>query len=741
MLTLRRIEVANFVCFDNLVLEPSTDPTRPLTVIRAGNGCGKTTFLRALRWCMYGENGLPTPAQRFSLHPAWWQPNRTGLTTQVSIEFETDGSSRNNEPNEAAVTTLYQFTRSVRTKDRPVERDDLPNFQRLNEKIQLIVRTPDGQWEPHPSPDSVVEELLPWGLRDFFVMDADEATDFVGGADETTTASQQDVEIKTTKAVQSLLGIEVFKNSCERVGRIAEDFGRKATKAIGKSDLSNLQDRLDDLRTDYEHAGDEIRGERLRESELADQLARHNDELEKELLALGAFDELKERLKRNLEEYELATADRKHRLAVLADDLESIDLLAGLSSRAVTQTYKDLKPLHDQGDIPLKHLQFVRSLLESGRCVCGQNLTHYGEHREHVEKRIAESSEKEQFADYLHQLYDASLSLVEHTAPSNWNEGRITHAADLAACDERLIKLELEKKTVDAKLARIDEYKIQVIREARAATEKQLDICRRGLTSHIASLPELSDQIESLTKQIGQRQRNERAAADHLEAEQLARLVYEVLDRAYRNIEREQVAELSVQMNRLFQEMNANISDEDFVEFARNQASFRMINEVGVRPVEYRPDRFEIYALNHHGRAMPPTEINGAARRVLALSFVLALCIESQTHAPLIADSLLNTMEGVVRRNTLWVTAQHSPQPILLLTYADLEALSEIETVASRAGAVYTFTCAAGAGGNIVNQAEQPQAALLCTCGPRQYCDICERSGQAESPSWMKRYD
>ena len=70
MLTLRRIEIAKFACFDNLVLEPSTDPTRPLTVIRAGNGCGKTTFLRALRWCMYGESGLPTPAQRFSLHPS-----------------------------------------------------------------------------------------------------------------------------------------------------------------------------------------------------------------------------------------------------------------------------------------------------------------------------------------------------------------------------------------------------------------------------------------------------------------------------------------------------------------------------------------------------------------------------------------------------------------------------------------------------------------------------------------------
>ena len=55
------------------------------------------------------------------------------------------------------------------------------------------------------------------------------------------------------------------------------------------------------------------------------------------------------------------------------------------------------------------------------------------------------------------------------------------------------------------------------------------------------------------------------------------------------------------------------------------KATIRMIAEVGLRRV---PDsnHFEIYALNARGRAMPPVEINGASRRVLALSFVLALC-------------------------------------------------------------------------------------------------------------------
>ena len=52
---------------------------------------------------------------------------------------------------------------------------------------------------------------------------------------------------------------------------------------------------------------------------------------------------------------------------------------------------------------------------------------------------------------------------------------------------------------------------------------------------------------------------------------------------------------------------------------------------------------------------MPPIEINGASRRVLALSFVLALCAESQTYAPL--DCRLAT-QLYVRHST----TQHAPE-------------------------------------------------------------------------------
>ena len=79
MLLIRRIEITNFVCFDRIEIEPSTNRERPLTVIRAENGSGKTTLLRAIRWGMYGEKGLPGTASHFSLHPAEWRPDADGI--------------------------------------------------------------------------------------------------------------------------------------------------------------------------------------------------------------------------------------------------------------------------------------------------------------------------------------------------------------------------------------------------------------------------------------------------------------------------------------------------------------------------------------------------------------------------------------------------------------------------------------------------------------------------------------
>ena len=746
MLRFRRIAIKNFVCFDDILIAPSVDPERRLTIVRAENGSGKTTFLRAIRWGMYGERGLPGKVGQFSLHPAWWQPSDSGVVTQVELEFETDGSTRYTRGARATPIRVYHLVRSVNTIGSVATRNDEPDFRRVNERTQLMVKEGSGRWVPHTAGvEAVVEELLPWGLRDFFVMDADEAADFVGGS-ENKVVRRRDVIAKTTKAVDSLLGIEVFRDASDRVTKLARQFGAQATKAIGDADLDSLQKELDELRTERDNLAATISDQRSRMAEMEDQRRTCNEELARELKGIGALEELRVRLVENRRRRAEVRKRRNTSLAQLGGCLESTALLGALIGSNLSAAHELLRPLYETGHIPLRHLGFVREVLGSRTCICGRDLARGGAARRHVEDLIAESASREGRANYLGEMYEAIQALRGHVGSEDWAKSTAECRSELVELDKELSELRLEERAIDGKLDSVDEDRIHVIRDEIDTLTTQIDNLSRSLGVGEGKLPSLDKKIVSLEKTLHQRHRRERVAADKRAAEAMARLVVEVLGRAYGRIRTTQVVELSDRMNRLFAQMAANVSDDDIENWQRDKATLKMIANVGLQAVEGKPEDYEIYALNQRGRAMPPIEINGASRRVLALAFVLALCIESRTRAPLVADSLLNFMSGAVRRNTLRVTAENSSQPILLLTGGDLEAHSEVSTVEQYAGATYTLTgqwdaIDAGDGGDVVRWTARRQISLVCICGPREYCDICERLGQAESSRWERRVE
>ena len=745
MIRLRRIDIRNFACFDHIVVAPSVDPEQRLTVIRAENGSGKTTFLRAVRWGMYGEQGLPgANTKRFSIHPADWRPDEDGIVTKVEIEFESDGSTRVHAGT-GGDATVYNLTRRVTTMPNPATRDDEPDYRRVQETARLMKKGPDGEWAPVPHPRLVIEELLPWGLRDFFVMNADKAADFVGGS-ENKVIARRDVLAKTTKAVQSLLGIDVFKDASRRVERLKHDLGSEATKAIGDEDLNALQEELEECRRQETGLEQDMADQRRQRDELADGLRRAQDDLETEVKGVGAAEQLSERLRETRRRKEKVSASYGTTLLRLGGQLESINLLGALSGPMIEKAHGELKPLHDSGAIPLRHLQFVRELLEEGICVCGQDLSMDGVHRQQLEERIAKTADHERRAEYLERLYDAVRALVRTGQAAEWQDrtGQLTQDAVLLR--DELSELVREQREIDADLKMIDEDKIQMIRDEIDALQTQLDTVDRKLAHNETALPPVVQQIQSFEKRIRQRTRKERVATDKRAAEELASVVATILTRAYRTIENEQVEELSQRMNLLFAQMAANVSDEDVANAEANKATLRMIAEVGLRSVDDAAQEYEICAFNGRGRLMPPIEINGASRRVLALSFVLALCKESRTYAPLIADSLLNFMSGAVRRNTLLATAENSSQPILLLTGSDLEGQHEADITDRYGGATFTLTgqwdvVGEGGGGDVLNYTVRRQVAVICECGPRQFCDVCERLGQSGSPGWRRRED
>ena len=401
-----------------------------------------------------------------------------------------------------------------------------------------------------------------------------------------------------------------------------------------------------------------------------------------------------------------------------------------------------LQPLYDDGSIPIRHLAFVQSLLEKGTCVCGQDLTSHSEYKQHVQRIVEQSSGKEEKANYLAQVLHAANMLHRHKEGEQWESRCAERGRTVADLEVELDDLAQVKRDIDAKLDAIDNENVERTRGEIAMLEKQLGRIERELVSDQRSLEHDRKSIHQIEGTIRSEQRRQQQARDLETYQETANALVHILDQAYARIREDQVRELGSEMNELFARMAANVVDDEEVEDDRHKATLRMIAKIGLRPLEGALGEYEIFALNSRGRSMPPTEINGASRRILALSFVLGLCKVSRTLAPLVADSLLNFMSGSVRTNTLRVTAETANQPILLLTGSDLESQNEVDLAARYAGATYTLTGQwqhVTQGGDVVNQTDARQVSLICPCGPREFCNVCERLGQAESPVWTRR--
>ena len=58
--------IHNFKLLRSIDLSFGVNRGKPLTVIRAENGSGKTSTLQALRWALYGKDVLEDPLVRLS---------------------------------------------------------------------------------------------------------------------------------------------------------------------------------------------------------------------------------------------------------------------------------------------------------------------------------------------------------------------------------------------------------------------------------------------------------------------------------------------------------------------------------------------------------------------------------------------------------------------------------------------------------------------------------------------------
>lgn len=743
MLILSRVQIQNFAILKDVNLSFAKTDATPLTVIRAENASGKTTLLRALRWGFYGEDSLPGNAEEFGVHHPSWTPalNSDPMITKVIVDFATDRSSRRSK-NETRRLVKYRLIRDVQTIARErVRGEAAPAFKRVQERVQLLEEVSGGAGFRTISEDPreirrQVGTLLPWGLRDFLFLDADEATDYVGGSEQSPLPEREVLE-KTTESVRHLLGLAVFEDTADRMEKVGRQFTQEAATTSTSQSSRALNEQLKDIQAQLDDSQQGLSKKRQDERELAFSLAAAEEERDRAIAKYGGQEQAIKQRDALRRERNILEEQREGLEGRLAASLLSEATLFGLMQADVLQVREKLAPLSTEGRIPASHIPFVRRILREGRCICGTELSPGTLAERQVHKTLESSEAEAADATTLGRLYD-QISHEDSRAIDQrlreWSQSNDRIENQLGKVDDDIGKVDSDLEEVSRVILGVNDDTVRYLKEKCETLRNQYTKVSTEKERLEGAVERLEEEQKKLRKQLEQQLKRERVGETARRAAQLSRVIENILREAFEAVRDNQVASLSRRMNDTFQKIVASSDASGVGPEQSSDGELRgvsVIRKVGLRERRDLDGLFEITAWGPNGEKMPSTQLNGASRRVLALSFILSLTQESHTQAPFIADSLLNMMSGHVRTNTFRTAVDISNQSVFLLTRADLDHPAE-RTVATQFGGRF-YTLSAPGTGVLKYDRDDPYSAMVCSCRFDEYCNTCEIKGDSEA--------
>ncbi len=699
---LTRAHFENFRLLRDLTLDFGSDESHRLTVIRAANESGKTTVLHALQWALYGDAALPGRGEEFRLHPIDWDAeDGSRVTITATVDFELTTHRR--------IGGRYRETRRRYRLVRTAVEDATRQFRRSPSSVKLFHLTEAGA-SPIEAPDSLIREELPPELREVFFTDGDRALSFIE-ADVTLSTKRDRVE----RAIRSLLGLGLIDDALRHVAKTKAEMNKKARGLDGSGRLSVVASRLDLAAQEEDRLRERLEDAKEQFRNVEDLVASTDRKI---AAALQKGDREKLSRERASVKDDMASLDKQ--LAAAAGEhsrlLTRSSLAFDLVSPTLSTAMDSLDDLREEGKIPNTTVPVLEDRLETGLCICGEDLDAadpYGRRRRsHIESLIQESRRADAVQELITDLYYGAKQLfpkgTERLASWRANYARVAKRRDdLEGLREKAGR---QYRSLEDQIKLIPDTNLQGLRQSLAQYRGQRDRLLSTQATTETQLEGLRKERDSLERERDQLLRSKEKGARVLASLDVAKDVETVLKGAYDRITDEELTKVSGLMNDIFLEMIGADPEQGAI----------------IRRAEISK-QFDIVVYGPQSRMLnPDRDLNGASRRALTLAFILALTRVSEVVAPNVIDTPLGMTSGFVKRSILRTAVRESTQLILFLTHDEIAGCEDI--LDETAGVVFTLTNPAHYPRMLINDPGiEERKVLRCGCDHRTSCTLCER--------------
>lgn len=708
-----RASFENFRLLRDFELEFAKSEQRPITVVRGENETGKSTIHAALQWVLFGSDGLPNDGQGYRLHPIDWDSDETErVPVTGEVEFVHQFERRGNEGE--LITTEERYLARRQVTERITGPDE---WQRQNEDFSLFNITEAGH-TPVEEGRLKLEQMMESSVKDVFFTDGDRALTFISG--ELRPHRRKEL---VQEALRDMLGLDLLDSAVGHLEHAVKDFRVDLDESADSEDLKQLGQELNDIEDSIEDAEDELDdlNDNLREVE--DQ----QEELRSRLnaaLQKGDREELAEE-QEEVDEFLESATDRQGELAarhaeIFTSEAFSFDIISNQIHRAGEL----LEGLRNRGEIPRNAVPLLRDRLELGECVCGRELSPGERPYRNLERVIKEQSQRSPAEERLTELRLVARQRQEEASEvgKQWRESLREVVGDRNDLQKRIKSAQARAKKLERRIDELPDTDVKALRERIKDLEETEDNIQREIgrkESNIERLRQEREEVKSKREKALNRAKRERV---HRARETAASDLLDLLSEAHSEIENREIPEVSALMNEYFLEMVQADPEQNAI----------------IQEAEITED-YEIVVYGPSGRQLDTDQaLNGASRRALTLSFILALTDVSGVDAPNVIDTPLGMTSGHVRRAIVEVAAREATQLVLFLTRSEIAGCEDI--LEKYTGNSVTITNTAHYPKMLKNDpGVEKQKVVICDCGFREYCERCERVGDTDDSGLTQR--
>jgi len=704
----RSVKVRNFKLLNSVDLAFSTDATKPLTVIRAENGSGKTSLLYALLWAFYGTKGLPESLPELRLSSTHLPPGEP-CDIEVRVEFEaTDYDTYAGE--ERATTTNYVLTRRV--AETPTQGNTV-----TRQRDNLVIHAQSDQGAEkleEASARALIRRLAPQEMKNIFFTDGDSVQRFITGE-----LGAKARQVAVHDAIRALLGLDSLRVAAADLERARATFRKRLASAPGAKALGEIEAQIEETTAERQSLV-------ALEDTLRERLANITEAIDKrearlyELKDLGDIKKI--RKQRDLAKEALATAQvqlEAHKRAQ-RDLMRSEEISWVFEGEVLDKGLGVLQELADRNVIPGTSVEVLRDRLELELCICGEDLKEGSSRREAVQALMKEQLRVDPTRQKLTALlHSARLLSEQHQQRQLESQGwlqSLDGIETLRAGVEKQVRDQTEAlKECEESLRRLEDADIDRLLDAQARDRVKRDefVSQRSenelkLAECDSRLSELEDRYQAAKSQV-------QVSAELQDRVDVTEDLLGLVRRTLETLEGDYLNRASERMNELFMKIAGSTPE----------VQRSVFNQVRITP------HYDIEVLSGgYGRTLDPDfEINGASKRALTLSFIWALMEVADVSAPRVIDTPLGmTSGGVKKRLVDFITepTEHEFQVVLLMTRSEINGVEDL--IDDRAGRVQTLSCSHQYPVDLVNSwgGDSPEV-RVCDCTHRQTCGVCAR--------------